>query len=911
MSTFGTQIQAIEQGLLNSVTNATQLQVAMNKLQSMDVSLMSEDDLRAYQKAIEKVDQLRKALKDASEQGQKNLEALRKRLETVTDRTKKWAEELVKAGGLSGKLAGGILQASHAAGELSKSGDIGRFIQQLTSGIPIVAQMGFVLGETVSATIKAQDSLKVINKTFIDAAGSVGVFAQGMGVAATSSESLGQGLAIYEQQTGLTRDQTLGLVTALSKAGFAMEEMGVNEQTGHIKTFEEAVSGLSDSFGALSSTVAMARSSGMDMSQVTEQMGFQTKFLGQSIEQTTKTFAGLQVASERSKLSTQILLPIVRSIQEQYKFLGIRSDDAALSVGRMAQAARKAGLGPQAGAQLFGRAMGGLIGAGFGTQAFLGMQMGMGPGLGAGIRFRREAGESGAKTAVGVAGAVQNIIGGKFVSQEDAMRPGNEILAGIRVAQEQLVMQLTGLSQLEASGFLDTAEQLKKLEADGKGETDEAKEARKKLEAQMMSENQYRAQTLTAQQKMALLMEVMTKTLVKLLMSFVKGFAGEAGKGEEAFAEIFKAIEEGKGLDVISEKATAFAITLEKDLSPAANKVGKWLGELTNKLGGKGLTGVLTTVLGLGLGVKILQSGKAMHTLGSIAGSVGRAVGSLGGVVLGNIGTLAKLGGAAGVAAAAGVAIGTLARQINIGGKSFGEHVNGWADSLVTSIDAVEAMAAAHNKEAVATYARIGKLGEKSGFETGEEAIEYLEKFGMDQLTKERGHIAAQAALEQARELTALKVKDQREAAEEARKTLRHGEKGYTPIIGGLQMLFGPSEKERIEAATKESQASITAEAWQKRIQKFEESAKINRPGVQRETINRVFDKTQPTNAAPVVGSPATPQSSEVTIYVRGEGDVLAPIVDKRVKFNIKNGLLQPGPEAASRTGHGLDNTGY
>lgn len=725
------QIRQIEQSLLSTITTSKQAREALDQLQEMDISTLSKGEQVEYLRIVEAAKKLEQQLKKTGETSKRQLEQMRRDMEGVVGKTTQFINKLAEAGPLGAGLARGLRQAGIAAKNLGESGDFGRFLQQITTGIPIVGKFGFALGTAVSAQVKLQDQLKTINRTMIDSFAATGRFAQGMALTATETDSLRKELAEYEQLTGVSRKETLGLVSALGKAGFTMKEMGIDEQTKHIQTFGEAITSTDERFGALSATIALARLTGLETSQVMEQLSFQTRQLGQSVGDATNMYYELQIAAERSKLSTQILLPIVKSIQEQYRFLGVQSSEAAESLGQAGEAARKAGLGAGVGAGVVGRAAAGLVGGQFGTQAFLGQQMQMGAGgLAAGFTFRRQAAEQPGGVAVGVAQVVRRLMGGRSVSREDAER--NQYLASIRLGQEQLVMQMTGLSQLEASAYLDTTQRMEELIRTGKDDTEEFRKLKKNIEDTTMTEADYRKRTLTAQEKMARLMETISATLGEVFVSFIEGFAGTTGAGATgALKDLMESIRKGEGIDEFNDKMAKFTNTLGETLTPVARDLGEDLGGLINKVGGLG------NALKMGA---IAAGGGALLSVLNNARALAPVFKNLTGVS-GSLATKLGKAGLIGIAGAAGFALGDFVSTIQIGDRSVAEHIGGWAASLLYGADAALELAKAHNKAALKTEESLQALEKITGIKTREELIpdvleRYKDKRGVGTLTE-------------------------------------------------------------------------------------------------------------------------------------------------------------------------------
>jgi hypothetical protein len=551
--------------------------------------------------------------------------------------------------------------------------------------------------------------------------------------------------------------------------------MGVDEQTGKITTFADAVGGLSGKFATLSSSIAMSRMTGLDMGVVVDQMGFQMKTMGDTSGQAVKTFAALTVAANKSGVSTSILLPNVRRLQEQFKFLGIDAAKTTLTLGNAAIAARRAGLGPAAGVELMGRGIGGLQNASFGTQAFLGQKMGLGAGLSAGFQFREQLGTRGAEFARGTVGGAQQMFGGRSVSLAEARTSPQA--AALRLGQEQLVAQLMGVTQTEARGIIEMTDKLASLEASGDATPEELEKVRDDLEKASMSEKDYAERTLTVQEKIAAYMEFLTTTLSKVLLGFVRGVAGKAagamGLDNKAVQDFFTAMKQGKAIDVPMKAMMASLDNASPKLEAWATGFGEsvgsligWVVKLRNviavtyagyigikivrefmalKEGAKKVAEAFSTTKEVvsaakGAGEALSGASKGASTLGKLFPTFGKAFSAVGGLftkafsAVGGLFTAAlasftavlarsagtvftSLGsaGLVGAAAGLGVAFGLWARTWTWGDKTIGEHMDGFVANLRFGTKAVAEQTAEINKGILARAAETKKLEKAAG----------------------------------------------------------------------------------------------------------------------------------------------------------------------------------------------------
>ena len=525
-------------------------------------------------------------------------------LENIIGKNKTLADTVKELSKHHKHLAGALHHSAGAYNAFTKSADIGKTIQHIGgmvgSFIPGVKSLGAVLGFVVGAAIKAQDRIQAVNKTIIDLSASTGKFGEGMSMANDKTVAMTAGFARYGQSVGMASKEVQDLAGDLGKVGFTMEEMGIDKHTGEIKSLSSALNSNVGEWGALSTVVGAARATGLGYGQVASQLQIQVKDLGDTVQGTGKTFAALSVAANRSRLSTGILLPVLQQVQSSFKNIGLDSAKAVEMLGRAGEAAKKAGVGAGAAVDVMGKAISGMANMDMGKMAFLGQQLGMGGGLGAGLQFRKQISDKeggGAEIAQQIGQVIGKIMGGSgdLVSEEQAI--GNERLAAIRVGQEQLASQMFGFSQNESRVFINISKQLSDLNSAGQGDSEEAKKLNKELSNMKMSESDYRKKTLTAQQKIQNLMELITTLVGNMVVIFVRAFAGGAGAAGglgKGITEVLNSIKTGEGSDTLSDRISGLGESLEKTVGSAIASFGDMLGRL--------LGYSLTTAIGLALG---------------------------------------------------------------------------------------------------------------------------------------------------------------------------------------------------------------------------------------------------------------------------------------------------------------------
>lgn len=650
------QLNAIDSMLAKTNNSAESVQKALGDLAKLKYTTSDPEGLKDIERRIQALKELQKQSKDTYEGERKSLEAVvgqNKQLLELLDKTILKHEALRKV----------VLTTAGAFQTLREKGDLGQAIAQMSAFLGPLQSVGVVFGTVISVATKFQDRIQSINKTVIDATASVGRFREGMAATERQTLALSTGIARYAAFTGVATEEVQKQVGALSALGFSMDEMGIDKTTGEITTLTDAIRGQAGEFGALSTALGVSRATGLDVQSVMQTMGMQVKTLGDTVEEVAGSFAALSFAADKSGLSTQTLLPLVRSMQEQFKFLGFDSASAAEMLGKAGEVAEAAGLSAGQATDVMAKAISGIAGMDFGQMAFFGQQMGMGGGLTAGFRFRERAGgEGGGNLAAEIGRSIGNLMGGggQLITEEQAR--SNEQLAGIRLAQEQFAAQSLGLSQNEARVFINMAGELENLRAAGEGQSERAKDLEKQLKGMEMGEGEYRRKTLTMQQKIAQLLELVSALVGRLVLTFIRAFMGGAAEDAEGgvtglFKTAMESISKGEGFDVTfgPEGLQGQMNEAFKEVDPVVEKWGKrlggmfdtffgsWPAAIGSALGGvailaavrRGTTGLFSRAFGglLGGGVRA-----AAGAAPSAAGTLLRAVNVRGGAAVGNLG---------------------------------------------------------------------------------------------------------------------------------------------------------------------------------------------------------------------------------------------------------------------------------
>ena len=551
------QLQQIESQALS--TNKT-VGGLTNTLQQLYQLQFESSGLKGAAEEKARIDNLIssvKGLRDAQKELTKDQETGRQVLERLVGSNKALVDVLDKITnklGISGKAVEALSNSYKA---LTEKADIGRAVQQISSLSERFKFLGLVVGEAITAYIRFSDRVQISNKAVIDASASTGRFAEGLDLARESGAKISTGMFNFGMQVGISGEKIREYVGQLGELGFGFKEIGLDTTTGHINKLTDSIASQVDKWGALGAIISASRMTGIDMGNVLAQMQFQVKGLGDSVKGTVLTFASLSTAADRSKLSTQILLPILRSSQDAFKYLGFNSQDAARALGEAGAAAEKAGIGAGAAVEIAGKAMAGMARMDFGMMTFLGQQMGMGGGLTAGFGFRQQASQQKpGGMMVDIGRVISQTMGGtgEMITEEQAR--GNEDLAAIRLGQEQLAMQIFGMSQIDARAYTNLVIEMQKMRATGKEGTKEFAEINKKIKDAELTEGDYRARTLTAQEKMSRIMELISQLLGRTLITFVRAFAGGAAKGERdsvtgLLKQAMEAISKGEAIDKI------------------------------------------------------------------------------------------------------------------------------------------------------------------------------------------------------------------------------------------------------------------------------------------------------------------------------------------------------------------------
>jgi len=613
------ELQSVRSGLDDTKTSINDLEKRADTLKKLAGG--NKEYLDSLNKIYELIIKKRDAQKQSDEQERKALENIMGKHKTLEDHVKKLAQT-------HARLAGAVYHSAKAYESFTKSADIGKTIQHIGgmvgSFIPGFKTFGTVLGFVVGAAIKAQDRIQGVNKTIIDLSASTGRFGEGMALANKETLDLTAGFAKYGQSVGMSSQEVQNLAGTLGSLGFSMEEMGLDKQTGQIKTLSSAINENASEWGALSTTIGVARATGLDYNQVASVLQIQIKDLGDTVQGTGKTFAALSIAANRSRLSTSTLLPVLQQVQSSFKNIGLDSAKAVEMLGKAGEAAKKAGVGAGVAVDVMGKAIRGMAEMDFGQMAFLGQQLGMGGGLAAGFQFRgkiggKEGGGGGAEIAQQIGQVIGKIMGGsgELISEEQAK--GNDRLAAIRVGQEKLAQQMFGFSQSDARVFINVSKQLSNLNAAGQGDSEEAKKLNKRIAEMQMSESDYRKKTLTGQQKVQNLLELISTLVGNAVALFVRAFAGGAAKSGsfgKDITDVLKAINTGQGLDEMTDRIANIGITFEKEMGPTIEKMGNFMGKhwiltMTGIFGGgfiKSASGIVLGALGAFFNAKVMSN---------------------------------------------------------------------------------------------------------------------------------------------------------------------------------------------------------------------------------------------------------------------------------------------------------------
>lgn len=143
-------------------------------------------------------------------------------------------------------------------------------------------------------------------------------------------------------------------------------------------------------------------------------------------------------------------------------------------------------------------------------------------------------------------------------------------------------MQLMGLSQLEAKSYLDIVSQLEEMERQGDLDSRARQEAEDRLKALSMTEKDWRAKTLTLQEKMARFLELIWTVVGRVFIGFIRGAAGAAAGPETS--NFLAAISRGEGIDVPLEQWSKGITALGREVTPAAERLGGVFGDVFRKL---------------------------------------------------------------------------------------------------------------------------------------------------------------------------------------------------------------------------------------------------------------------------------------------------------------------------------------
>lgn len=664
-------INAISAQIASANTNAQTLGKTLEQLNRMKADPnISASELADVNRLIEATKGLRKERKDGAEEERRNLETLALQNKTLIALIEKLKEK-------HEKLANALTQGALAAKSLAKEMDLGKAIQHFGAVTPHTKNLGLALGFVVGQAIKFQDRIQVVNKSIIDLSAATGRYAEGLKLADSATLAISEGFAQYGQRVGIASKDLQRLAGNLGQVGFSMEEMGIDKQTGKISSLSDAVGKNAKTWGALSASVGIARVTGLEQGQVISQLQMQVKTLGGNVEGTVKSFASLSLAAGKSRLSTATLLPILQSMQSSFKFLGLDSSAAAEMIGKAGQVAEKAGVGAGAAVEVMGKAIAGMAQMDFGQMAFFGQQMGMGGGLAAGFQFRQKAGGTGgAEMAQQIGQVVGRLMGGTGEIISEGQAATDDQLASIRLGQEKFAAQTFGFSQNDARAYLNLVKEMEQLNATGQGSSKKAEETKKTLKDMEKGEAEYRAATLTAQEKIARILELIGSLVGRVLLAFIRGVAGGAGAAGgfgKDFSDIMTSISTGKGLDteVFQKKMKGLTDTIDNTVVPTVEGVGKAIGKV---IGTSWVTAIGTVLLGVGI-TKFIGDAFGGMLRRALGGTVERSLGATFGNFLGR---LIRLGGT-GAGLAESAAGGALRAGGAVAGGAASTAATGWA----------------------------------------------------------------------------------------------------------------------------------------------------------------------------------------------------------------------------------------
>jgi tetrahydromethanopterin S-methyltransferase subunit G len=663
-------IQAISDRIANADANTKSWAKDLQDLNALRIKATDPADIARINTLIDATKELRKERKDGAEEERRNLETLALQNKTLIALIEKLKEK-------HEKLAIALTQGALAAKSLVKEMDLGKAIQHFGAVTPYTKNLGLALGFVVGQAIKFQDRIQVVNKSIIDLSAATGHYAEGLKLADSATLAISEGFAQYGQRVGIASQDLQKLAGNLGQVGFSMEEMGIDKQTGKISSLSDAVGKNAKTWGALSASVGIARVTGLEQGQVISQLQTQIKTLGGNVEGTVKSFASLSLAAGKSRLSTATLLPILQSMQSSFKFLGLDSSAAAEMIGKAGQVAEKAGVGAGAAVEVMGKAIAGMAQMDFGQMAFFGQQMGMGGGLAAGFQFRQKAGGTGgAEMAQQIGQVVGRLMGGTGEIISEGQAATNDQLAAIRLGQEKFAAQTFGFSQNDARAYLNLIKEMEQLDATGQGSSKKAEETRKTLKDMELGEAGYRAATLTAQEKIARILELIGSLVGRVLLAFIRGVAGGAGAAGgfgKDFSDIMTSISTGKGLDteVFQKKMKGLTDTIDNTVVPTVEGVGKTIGRVI----GTSWVTAIGTVLGGVVLTKFIGDAFGGMLRRALGGTVERSLGATFGNFLGR---LIRLGGA-GAGLAESAAGGVLRSGGTIAGGAASTAATGWA----------------------------------------------------------------------------------------------------------------------------------------------------------------------------------------------------------------------------------------
>jgi len=438
-----------------------------------------------------------------------------------------------KAKSKFGELKDSIGATATSLSQFASSGNnahtsANNLVSSFTALLGAIPLLGPALEASVNIFIGMSNKIQETNRVILDLNASTGQLGRGFDLLTNDKGAkFAEGIANFALLTGRSSEEIRKFAGDMGRAGFSMEEMGWDTETGAIDSFTKGIGGAATSVGGLATAFGFARSMGVDVGQVLGTMQVMMKEMGVSSEGTIKALYSIEGASRTAGVSQAVMLQSTQQLQGAFKYLGMDSERVIMSLGAVGAAAQRAGFGGQLGVEVFTQAAQGLM-SNFSMMTFMGQRLGMGKGLGAGFAMRESMVSDGGVLNVGKSiESMTQLLGGRYVSRGEAAMGGPA--AASRLAQEQMAMQMFGVSQNQASSLLDMSEKLTGLERAGLGGTTEAKSLAAIMSQMTMTEKGWRDKTLTLQEKIAFALELIYATLTKVGTMIVNVMLGSKG----------------------------------------------------------------------------------------------------------------------------------------------------------------------------------------------------------------------------------------------------------------------------------------------------------------------------------------------------------------------------------------------